>query len=197
MSDFLSATQDQSVTVDYFEVVMEAAKFWCSRVIFSEENNRYEIHDVIGPDEYKEHVNNNAYTNYLAKFTLERALSEYAKQNDNQKKTFYKEDIQTIQTVSDKIYLPQLNENDVLPQDDTYMQKTIVDLSKYLNDAEVNTIFLDYNLEQVNELQVSKQADVLLLLLLFSENYTKAALRANWDYYYPKTLHDSFTLHAL
>lgn len=191
MSDFLSATQDQSVTVDYFEVVMEAAKFWCSRVIFSEENNRYEIHDVIGPDEYKEHVNNNAYTNYLAKFTLERALSEYAKQNDNQKKTFYKKDIQTIQTVSDKIYLPQLNENNVLPQDDTYMQKTIVDLSKYLNDAEVNTIFLDYNLEQVNELQVSKQADVLLLLLLFSENYTKAALRANWDYYYPKTLHDS------
>ncbi len=191
MSDFLSATQDQSVAIAYFEVAMEAAKFWCSRAIFSEENNRYEIHDVIGPDEYKEHVDNNAYTNYLAKFTLERALSEYAKQNDAQKKAFYKGDIQTIQSVSDKIYLPQLNENGILPQDDTYMQKTIVDLSKYLNDAEVNTMFLDYNLEQVNELQVSKQADVLLLLLLFSENYTEAELRANWDYYYPKTLHDS------
>ncbi len=45
-------------------LLMETASFWMGRA--REINGRLEIHDVIGPDEYTEHVNNNAYTNYLA-----------------------------------------------------------------------------------------------------------------------------------
>ncbi len=45
-------------------LLMETASFWMGRA--TEINGRLEIHDVIGPDEYTEHVNNNAYTNYLA-----------------------------------------------------------------------------------------------------------------------------------
>lgn len=37
-------------------------------------NDRLEIHDVIGPDEYTEHVNNNAFTNYMARYNVEQAL---------------------------------------------------------------------------------------------------------------------------
>ncbi len=45
--------------------------FWLSRGV--EINGRIEIHDVIGPDEYTEHVNNNAYTNYLAAYNVRSA----------------------------------------------------------------------------------------------------------------------------
>lgn len=57
-------------------LLMETAKFWMSRAI--EVNGRLEIHNVIGPDEYTEHVNNNAFTNYMARYNVEQAL-EFAR----------------------------------------------------------------------------------------------------------------------
>lgn len=191
LSEYLQVTNDEKIRQQFFDVVMEAAKFWCSRVVYNETEDRFEILDVIGPDEYKEHVNNNAYTNYLAKYTLDQALAAYKQQQDPQRKAFYASDVPTIQQISAKIYLPNVNSAGILPQDDTYLTKKSLDLTKYLQDAEVNTLFLDYNLAQVNELQISKQADVLLLLLLFADEFSRPMKKANWDYYYPKTLHDS------
>lgn len=191
IADYLLATQDAEIDEALFEVVMEAAKFWCSRSTYNREKDQYEILDVIGPDEYKEHVNNNAYTNYLAKFTLDRAMAEYNKKVDSEMAVGFHEDIDVIREVAQKIYLPQINEQGILPQDDTYLKKRKIDLTKYLNDNKVNTLFLDYNLEQVNDMQISKQADVLLLMLMFSNKFNLKAMRENWNYYYPKTLHDS------
>lgn len=191
IADYLLATQDAEVDEKLFEVVMEAAKFWCSRSTYNREKDHYEILDVIGPDEYKEHVNNNAYTNYLAKFTLDRAIDEYNKKANSEMAVGFQKDIDVIREVARKIYLPQINEQGILPQDDTYLQKRKIDLTKYLNDDKVNTLFLDYNLEQVNNMQISKQADVLLLMLMFSNKFSLKAMRENWNYYYPKTLHDS------
>ena len=54
-------------------LLMETASFWMGRA--TEINGRLEIHDVIGPDEYTEHVNNNAYTNYLAGTTWPARVS--------------------------------------------------------------------------------------------------------------------------
>lgn len=191
MVEYISATADTEIETKLFEVAVEAAKFWCSRCIFNKELKRYEIHDVIGPDEYKEHVDNNAYTNYLAKFTLDCALEEYNKLIDKSLVNNYAADIETIKEVAAKLYLPQVNNQLVMPQDDTYLQKKILDLTKYVNDAEVNTLFREYNLDQANGMQISKQADVLLLLLMFADQYSPEVLRENWEYYFPKTLHDS------
>lgn len=189
--EYLKVTQDEELEDQLFELIMETAKFWCSRATWKKEKQRYEILDVIGPDEYKEHVDNNAYTNYLAKYNLDCALKTYEKQTGRKKGSLYQDDIEKIRDVAEKIYLPEPNKHGIIPQDDTYLQKEIIDLTKYLEAEEVNTIFLDYNLEQVNKLQVTKQADLLLLLSQFIEGYSKEILLANWDYYYPKTLHDS------
>ena len=51
--------------------------FWASRLEYIEDKDRYEIRNVIGPDEYKEHVDNNAYTNYMAAYTMRLALEKY------------------------------------------------------------------------------------------------------------------------
>lgn len=52
------------MTREGMTLLLETAKFWISRAVMV--NDRLEIHDVIGPDEYTEHVNNNAFTNYMA-----------------------------------------------------------------------------------------------------------------------------------
>ncbi|WP_164506771.1 glycoside hydrolase family 65 protein [Lapidilactobacillus bayanensis] len=189
--EYLKATNDVEISKQIFDVLMETAYFWATRSSYNKDEDRYEILDVMGPDEYKEHVNNNAYTNYLAKFTLESAISAYDRSTDSIKQVDFAVKIERVKEVSAKLYLPIPNGKNILPQDDTYLQKKLIDLTKYLNAKEVNTLFLDYNLSQVNDIQVSKQADVILLMLLFPTLFDQQTLIDNWNYYFPKTLHDS------
>ena len=70
-----------------YEMLIEISKFWESRSV--EKNGRLEILDIIGPDEYDEHIDNNTFTNYMAKYCVGQTLIELKKlkENDN---NFYK-----------------------------------------------------------------------------------------------------------
>lgn len=182
-----------------YELLIDTAKFWASRLEWNEENGRYEINQVVGPDEYKEHVDNNAFTNYTAHWNIQTAI-HYVELLRSEKPELYEQldeklDLgkaeERFRHVLDLIYLPQVREDGVLPQDDTYLEKEIIDLTKYKNQQNVGSMFYDYNLEQVNEIQVSKQADVMILMYLLEDLFTADVKRANWEYYEPKTLHDS------
>ena len=92
----------------------------------------------------------------------------------------------------DKIYLPQPREKDLLiSQDDTYLDLEVIDLTKYKNQENVGSMFKDYNLDQVGKIQVSKQADIMVLFYLLEDLFSAEVKKANWEYYEPKTLHDS------
>ena len=71
-------------------------------------------------------------------------------------------------------------------------------LTKYKNQEKIRTIYRDYNPEQINEIQVTKQADTLILFYLLEQTFlhddkriSEAVKRANFHYYEPRTLHDS------
>jgi len=73
--EYYRATNDLDFMIKYgIEILLETARFWASRVEYNATLDRYEINDVIGPDEFHEHVNNNFYTNYLAKWNIKIAL---------------------------------------------------------------------------------------------------------------------------
>lgn len=84
---------------------------------------------------------------------------------------------------------------DVIGFDDIPIAKYLtlrdIDLTKYKNQDHVGSLFEDYDLEQVNKIQVTKQADTLLLFLLMENLFDLRTKKANWDYYEPRTLHDS------
>ena len=82
-------------------------------------------------------------------------------------------------------------EDGVIPQDSTYLTLKEIDLTKYKEQEEVLGIYKDYNAEQINEIQVSKQADILILFYLLENYFTEEIKKANWNYYEPRTLHDS------
>ncbi|KDN58145.1 trehalase [Exiguobacterium sp. AB2] len=197
---YYQVTGDQDFMDQYgYELLIDTAKFWASRLEWNEAAGRYDINEVVGPDEYKEHVDNNAFTNYTAHWNIQKAI-EYVELLRSEKPELFerlneKLDLETAEErfrhVLDLIYLPQVREDGVLPQDDTYLNKQIIDLTKYKNQENVGSMFLDYNLEQVNEIQVSKQADVMILMYLLEDLFTADVKRANWEYYEPKTLHDS------
>ncbi|MBC1424112.1 glycoside hydrolase family 65 protein [Listeria seeligeri] len=191
-------TDDQDFMKKHgYELIFATAVFWQSRL--EEKDNRYEITGVVGPDEYKEHVDNNAFTNYMAHWNLEKAIHYYdLLQQENpallkalSDKWDLKTNYQKWQEKSAKLYLPQPNSELVIPQDDTYLSKKIIDLTPYKAASQVGALFLDYNLDQVNDMQITKQADVMILLYLLENEFSPEVKQANWDYYEPKTLHDS------
>ena len=159
------------------EILLETARFWASRATWDEKRQAYVILDVIGPDEYKEHVDNNAYTNYMAHFNMRLAL-------------LYEDD-QEIRKVADQIYLPIKDAGGIIPQFDGYMALEHIGLAKYKQAESVGDIFKDYNLTKINGLQVSKQADLVLLLLLLESLFDGEIKRKNFLFYEERTLHDS------
>ncbi|WP_068710676.1 glycoside hydrolase family 65 protein, partial [Tetragenococcus solitarius] len=138
LMQYLKATNDIEMKKNAFSLLMETAIFWTSRVNYNKQLDRYEILDVIGPDEYKEHVNNNAYTNYLAKYNLDVALRAYAESKNIELKNKYKNQFNIIKEIANKLYLPVPNKEGILPQDDNYLKKQMIDLTKYFEAEEVN-----------------------------------------------------------
>lgn len=165
-------------------LLIETATFWMARA--TDINGRLEIHDVIGPDEYTEHVNNNAYTNYMAWHNVAHAL-QLMHHFERKDERF----TQAAQHFLERLWLPEPNHAGVIPQDDTFMSKPVIDLSRYKNTAGKQTILLDYSRAEVNEMQILKQADVVMLTYLLPEKFTHSQCFANLSYYEPLTIHDS------
>ncbi|WP_172370000.1 glycoside hydrolase family 65 protein [Sporosarcina jiandibaonis] len=205
---YANVTGDQEFMNQYgYEIIFDTARFWASRLEWIEEKQEYHINNVIGPDEYKEHVNNNAFTNYMAYFNMKLAIRYYEKLkkenpellNDFVERLDLIEAYSSWQSKTEKIYLPNPRKEDfVIPQDDTYLQLKEIDLKKYKNQDTVRTIYRDYNQEQIIKMQVTKQADTLILFYLLEQTFlhddkriSGAVKRANFHYYEPRTLHDS------
>lgn len=181
-----------------YELILDCAKFWASRLEEGEDGLLH-INDVVGPDEYKEHVNDNAFTNYMARWNLLKAI-EYARLLQAESPALFarldeklalREILPMWEEKAGRIFLTQPNENGVLPQDATYLTLPEIDLSKYKNQAHVGGIYKDYNQEQINRIQVSKQADVMVLFYLLEDLFSQEVKRASYDYYERHTLHDS------
>lgn len=192
-------TGDQEFMDRYgYELILDTAKFWVSR-LEPGEDGAYHINDVVGPDEYKEHVDDNAFTNYMAAWNIRKAM-EYAALLKEERPELYRRlsaklNLPEVEPLwaqrLPELYLPQPRPDGVIPQDRTYLTLKDVDLSKYKAQENIGSIYRDYNQEQISHMQVSKQADILIMFLLLEKQFDMSVKRANWKYYEPRTLHDS------
>lgn len=182
---YWQATGDMSFMArEGMALLLETAKFWISRSV--DVNGRLEIHDVIGPDEYTEHVNNNAFTNYMAWYNVEQAL-RFARAQGCADDTF----IYRAEYFLQKLWRPDIQQDGILPQDDAFLSKPVIDLAKYKANAGKQTILLDYSRAEVNEMQILKQADVVMLMYMLPELFTPQTCLANLRFYEARTIHDS------
>lgn len=182
-----------------WEILIETARFWASRMTWDAERQAYVILDVIGPDEYKDHVDNNAYTNYMAVNNMKlglRAMDRLdARRDETRERLNAQLDFDAlrkkIQPVLEKAYLPAPDAEGIVPQFDGYFSLKSVDLTPYKSAGQVGTIYEDYNQDQITELQVHKQADTLALMLLLDDLFPHEIKVKNYYYYEARTLHDS------
>lgn len=209
VEQYFEVTADQDFMDRYgYEMAFESARFWVSCAQRKESAGRLEILDVIGPDEYTEHVDNNAYTNYMAAWCVKTAC-KYLDDIKERRPEIYTRLEQKIQlqherevwkSFLEELYIPQPGEDLIIPQDDTFLSKPCLDdIDKYKNAWEKQCILKDFSRDEVVGMQVLKQADVVMLFNLFPSCFPEKTVKNNVDFYERRTVHDSslsYCVHA-
>ena len=180
------------------EVLIGIARFWHQRATFSTDKNQYVILGVTGPNEYENNVNNNFYTNYLAKWCIDYAVAQIEKVKEeysaDYSRIMSKVNLDTAEiahwkAVADTMFFPYSEEHDVYLQQDGFLDKELVkvhDLDK--NQLPINQ---KWSWDRILRSPYIKQADTLQGFYFFEDHFTKEQLEKHFDFYEPFTVHES------
>lgn len=173
------------------EVLIGISRFWASRVHLQPNKDVYMIHGVTGPNEYENNVNNNWYTNYIAKWTLSftiHALQRIGAQYQDKNKPD-QDEMQRWQTIAQKMYLPIDEERGIFLQQDGFTDKELLTVQDIPENE--RPIHKHWSWDKILRSCFIKQADVLQGLYLFSEDFTLEQKKKNYAFYQPMTVHES------
>ncbi len=196
---YWQATGDDIWLRDYgAEIILDTALFWMSRVEWNAKQERYELCGVIGADEYHEQVNNNAFTNRMVQWHLEKAVAVYEWLQRTfldratelaQKLQLTSEQLLRLHATIAQMYIPYDAETGLIEQFEGFFQLKDIDLSDY--EPRNRSIQAVLGIDETNQRQVLKQPDVLMLLYLMRGTqefpYCHDVLQKNWNYYAPRT----------
>ncbi len=188
------------VTHDGFDVLVGIARFWADRVHFSKRKGMYMIHGVTGPNEYENNVNNNWYTNMLAKWCLNYA-NEIADKVDADKTAelgLTSEERAKWHEIADNMYLPEDKELGIFVQHDTFLDKDLTPVKDLPQDQ--LPLNQHWSWDHILRSPYIKQADVLQGIYYFVERFTQEQKERNFDFYEPLTVHESSlspSIHAI
>lgn len=192
-------TGDWSYVENYgLEVLIAISRFWAQRVNWSAEKDKYVILGVTGPNEYENNVNNNWYTNTIASWCLKYTLESIQTLKDSdhiklkvlfEKVAFKQEEAVAWQHIMNHLYYPIDTESGIFLQQDGYLDKEQV-LVADLPDTE-RPINQKWSWDRILRSCFIKQADVLQGLYFFEDQYDLDTIRKNYDFYEPRTVHES------
>ena len=180
------------------EVLIAIARFWQQRANYSTAKNKYVILGVTGPNEYENNVNNNFYTNYLAKWCIDYTIETIHKiKNDypsDYKRIMTKvkladEEIAKWKKVADQMYFPYSTEHHVYLQQDGFLDKELVTVANL--EASQRPINQKWSWDRILRSPYIKQADTLQGFYFFEEHFSLSALERHFDFYEPFTVHES------
>ena len=180
------------------EVLIGIARFWHQRATFSTNKNQFVILGVTGPNEYENNVNNNWYTNYIAKWCLdytaaqiEKVKSEFASDYARimSKVNLNDSELQSWKNTADNMYFPFSEEHGVFLQQDGFLDKELVKVSDL--DKSQRPINQKWSWDRILRSPYIKQADTLQGFYFFEDDFTKEALERHFDFYEPFTVHES------
>ncbi|RFZ81117.1 glycoside hydrolase family 65 protein [Mucilaginibacter terrenus] len=198
--DYVRYTGDESYLADYgLEVLIAISRFWAQRVNWSESRERYVMLGVTGPNEYENNVNNNWYTSTIAVWCMKYTLEVIGKvqQADSTKyqaladKIGFNEESESAKfsDIIAKMYFPKDDKLGIFLQQDGYLDKEQI-LVKDLP-ATDRPLVQKWSWDRILRSVFIKQADVLQGLYFFEDDYDLETIRRNYDFYEPRTVHES------
>ncbi|MGX7418028.1 glycoside hydrolase family 65 protein [Carnobacterium gallinarum] len=191
---YYEATADETFMAEKgLAILVETARFWREFGDYiSGKEDQFCLNGVTGPDEYTAIVNNNYYTNLMAKYNLQMAAKMATR---FQATALFKElgvtdsEIASWQEAGDNMYLPYDEDRQLTKQDDSFFDKAVWDFAG--TPKENYPLLLNYHPLTIYRYQVNKQADTVLAQLLYGEATSKEQKQRDFDYYEQVTTHDS------
>jgi nigerose phosphorylase len=201
MWDYFRLTGDDSLLLEGgAEVILECARFFYSYAYYNVEKKRYEILDVVGPDEYHERVNNNAFTSMVARETFAIAMevvSHFKRRHPRELGTLLRKlrierELPAFRDAARRLYVPAPDpKTGVIEQFDGYLglrESSVEELkARMIHPNE----YLGAGQGLAVPTKIIKQADVVMMLNLFRTRFSEKIKKANWEYYEPRTEHGS------
>ena len=197
---YVQATSDDAFLRDCgAEMLVETARLWLDLGFYSNaKGGKFCINAVTGPDEYNTVVNNNAYTNLMARENLRYAVqtveSLRAKNPDAYNSLAHKTTLDPAEVdawlrAAENMYVPYDEKLKIIPQDDGFLEREPWDFRNTPPDH--YPLLLFYHLLNIYRKQVIKQADVVLAMFLLGDVFSPEAKKRNFDFYDPLTTGDS------
>ena len=200
---YFRVTGDEVFLLDHaLEMVFQTARFWKSRV--ADSGDGYEIRTVIGPDEFHEHVNNNAYTNFLVKWHLKLAatLFEYFSRREVRefrslcgRLALGKQEVRQWLDISNTLKFSVDDDSGLIEQFDGYFDLKDAVITRF--DRKGRPVLPQgVTYRNIQRTRLIKQADVLMMFLLFPHAFSDEVKLANYNFYEKRVLHKSSLSHC-
>ncbi len=196
---YVDATGDRDFLTEVgAEILVETARLWVDLGFFGRHDGKFRINGVTGPDEYNTVVNNNLYTNLMARENLWYAVETIRALADNDPQRFASlardtgvgpDEIDEWRQAADRMYLPYDERDGVHLQDDSFKDKQDWDFAG--TPAEKYPLLLHYHPLVIYRYRVVKQADVVLAMFLLGHEFSHDQKRRNFVYYDRLTTRDS------
>ena len=198
--NYVRNTGDRDYLGDYgLDVLIAISRFWSQRATWSEEKKKFVILGVTGPNEYENNVNNNWYTNTIARWTLRYTIEslEWLHSVNNSRYNAVvtrttldlEKEISRWKNIITDIWLPEDISRGIFLQQDGYMDKEQLLVSD-LNPSE-RPLNQHWSWDRILRSVFIKQADVLQGLYFFEDDYDEDTLRRNFDFYEARCVHES------
>ena len=197
---YVQATGDELFLRDYgAEMLVETARLWADLGFYSDaKGGKFCINGVTGPDEYNAVVNNNAYTNLMARENLRYATQviEFLRETKPdaydalvEKTALEDSEVGAWLRAAENMYVPYDEKLNIILQDDNFLDREPWDFRSTPPDR--YPLLLFYHPLNIYRKQVIKQADVILAMFLLGDAFSTEEKKRNFDFYDPFTTGDS------
>ncbi len=199
---YVAASGDQDfMNREGVDILVETARLWADLGFWRENGDgrrSFHIHGVTGPDEYTTVVNDNLFTNVMARFNLAKAAEQLRAMESGLPAAYARvrerlqldaDEIDEWSAAADAMAIPYDESTGINPQDAQFLDREVWDLRK--TPADKRPLLLHYHPLVIYRFQVLKQADVVLALFLQGDHFTAEQKRVDFEYYDPITTGDS------
>lgn len=179
-------------------ILVEISRMLSTRGDWNADRTHYGYYGVMGPDEFQMMVNNNFYTNYMGKVTLQYTL-DVLNRLRNKDLNFYMKRVKELEISDDEIkewdnisknmYIPYGEKNKIIEQHEGYFTLPYVDINKI--PVEDFPLYHNWTYDRIYRNSMIKQPDVLMAMFLYNSRFSEEEIRSNYEYYEPRCIHES------
>ncbi len=192
-------TNDCDFVFEYgLPMLIEISRMLASRGSYTDDGDRFGYYGVMGPDEFQMMVNHNFYTNYMAKFVFEYTLEvieEAKKMNPEmldsavEQCALMDEERSAWRDMAVKMHIPFDEKSKIFEQHEGYRQLPEVNIREI--PADEFPLYSNWSYDRIYRNKMIKQPDVLMIMLMFNSSFSEEVVKANYEYYEPRCIHES------